>query len=149
MHTLHAPEIFHLLTMCAMAIAALATAMRQLTKLAQSLNKMSPKSFWEKMAKAFSRAIKYLIKEITPPNPSPIVTKVVNVVFAAIFYVLVLDCTFLMIIDSAQIWLSDAVAWKKLLGAAILVVIAFGWRFCLNQGNKLRAELKINSRILW
>lgn len=149
MHTLHASEILDPLTMCTMVIAMLATAVRQLTKLIQSLNKMLPKSFWRKLAKALHQAIQYFIKEITPPNPSPIVTKVINVVFAAIFYVLVLDCTCLMIIDIIQIWSSDAVAWKKLLGTAVLTIIAFNWRFCLNQGEKLRKELKATSRVLW
>lgn len=132
-----------------LAIATLADVMRRLIRRIQSLNRALPKSFWRNLAKGTNYAIKYIVKEVTPPKPSTIATRTAKVIFAAIFYVLVVDCTCLLIIDSVLIWTSDASSWRKLLGTAVLLVIAFNWRFCLNQGEKLRAELKTTSRVLW
>lgn len=149
MNTPHGPEIFNSFNMYMLAIIALAKMMRRVFRAIQSLDKTLPKSFWQKLAKGFNQAIKCLIKEITPPNPSPFVTKAVKVVFAALFYVLVLDCICLLLIDGVLILTSDAVVWRKLLGAVVLFVIVLAGRFCFTQGEKLRIELKMDSHTLW
>jgi hypothetical protein len=149
MNTPHTPEIFNSLSMYMLAIIALAKLTRRVFRAIQSLDKTLSKSFWRKLVKGFNQAIKCLIKEITPPNSSPNVTKAGKVILAALFYVLVLDCTCLLFIDGILISTSDAVVWRKLLGAVVLFVIVLAGRFCFTQGEKLRIEMNIDSHPLW
>lgn len=143
------PKLLDSPTTLILAAVALIDAMRKLIRSVKSINNMLPKSFWRKLAQAFDRSTKYIAKEITPPNPSPNATKAAKVILAALFYVLVLYCTCLLITDGTLVWMSDTAAWRKLSGAGVLFFIALAGRFCFTQGEKLRIELKIGSRPLW
>ena len=130
-------------------MAGVLTALKRLLKSFASLSNLLSKVSWQKLRRFSLTIYRKLAEELTPPEKYPHIERVCEVYFAALFYVFVLDCTTLLIVDVLLSFFSPAPFWKHVAGFAVAIVIAICGRWCFAVAERTRIKLRANSRVIW
>jgi len=130
-------------------IKALTTLVEATGKLAKSVKASLPKNTWLMVRIALQTLGRGLVSQMKFPQPYPPAEKAAKVMFAAIFYTLMLKCLGLFALLFLLAFSGDVIFWKCIAAVAIASLLVMMLRWCFVRAENLRLELKETSLVLW